>query len=123
MTSSNPAGAMDRAISRIAGGCFGQKRILLMASLSRKRNGRGQTRLIAVHARGVAPPRRVLDQPRVARAEDPLRAIAEPDLELARQDDDELPPGRRVPVDESPNRILTKRDLSGGEAFAPVRSL
>src|SRR5262245_37846006 len=125
MASSKPAGASERAISRMAGGWFGQNKILLMrlASLLREGNRRGQTRLIAVHAGGVTAARRVLDQSRVAGPEDVLRAIPEPDLELTGEDDHELTARRRVPVDEAADRVLAVRDLRGRQALAPLGSL
>src|SRR6185295_1598981 len=44
-----------------------------------------------------------------------------PDLELARQDDDELPSRRRMPVDEVADRALPERDLGGREPLGPGR--
>jgi hypothetical protein len=93
------------------------------ASLLRERDRRRHAGLVAVHPRGVALARRVLDEAGVARTEDLLGAVAEADLELAGQDDDELPPRRRMPVDEAPDRILAEGDLRRGEPLDPVGML
>src|SRR5439155_925240 len=76
-------------------------------------NRRGEHRIVAEDARGVAFAGRVLDQAGVAGAEDVLGAVAQPDLELAGQDDHELAPRRRMPVDELTARPLAERDLRG----------
>src|SRR5262245_59575592 len=123
-TSSKPGGVRFRAISMTASGCLGAKRILVAmgsaSSLLLERNGRRHARHVAVDFRRVPLARRVLDQPGIAGTEDVLGAVAESDLELARQDDDELPARRRVPVLEVPDRTFPERDLGRGEAFAPV---
>ena len=43
----------------------------------------------------------VLHQADVSGAEDLRGAVAQPDLELAREDDDELPPRGGMPIEES----------------------
>src|ERR1700693_5391121 len=65
-------------------------------------------------------PRRVLEQARVARAEEMLGAVSQADLELAGEDDDELPLRRRMPVDETPDRVLPEGDLRRRQALAPI---
>jgi hypothetical protein len=85
-----------------------------------QRDGRRHARHGALDPRGVALARDVLDQPRVARAEDVRGAVAEADLELAGEDDDELAPRRGVPVDEVAHRALAERDLGGVEALGPL---
>src|SRR5712691_4528935 len=136
-TSSKPGGVRFRAISMTASDCLGAKRILVAmrvslvaatgvtasGSLLLQRNRRRQAGLVAVDSRRVPLSRRVLDQARVAGAEDVLRAVSQADLELAREDDDELPPRRRVPVDEAPNRIFPKGNLGRRQALDPVRGL
>src|SRR3954469_18191013 len=107
---------MDFAISMMTGGCLGANRIFLAMGpllLLSERDGGGHDRDLADDPRGVALAGRVLDQPRVAGAEHVLGAIAEPDLELALQDDHELPPRRRVPVEEAADRPHAERDLRG----------
>src|SRR5205814_5039704 len=86
-----------------------------------ERDGRGHVRLGAEDARGVSLARRVLDESGVARPEDVLGAVTEADLELPGQNDDELAPRRRVPVEELPDRPFAERDLSGREPLEPVR--
>src|SRR5262245_65386368 len=109
-------------MSRTAGAWLGEKRITLMAcaSLLRERDGGGDTGPGAVHARGVALAGGVLDEPGVAGAEDLRGAVAEPDLEVALEDDDELPPRRRMPVDEAADGILAEDDLRRRQALDPV---
>src|SRR5712692_2938002 len=91
--------------------------------LLRQRNRRRHAGLIAVDLGGVPLARGVLDEARVARAEDVLGPVAQADLELARHDDHELAPGRRMPVLEIAGRALAKGDLRGGEALPPLRRL
>src|SRR4026208_2033188 len=109
-------------MSSTASDCFGANRILVaMALLLRERDSGGQTRCPAVDAGGMARAGGVLDQPRVAGAEEVLGAIAQPDLELAREDDHELPARRGMPVDEVADRALPKRNLGGREPLGPRR--
>src|SRR5512145_1880081 len=115
-------------MSRIASGCLGMKTILVAMAGSfcgltrrlRQRNGRRHADLVAENARRVTFARRVLDEPRVARAEDVLRAVAEADLELSGQNDDELAARRGMPVEELADRPLPKRDLAGRKPLEPV---
>src|SRR5690348_17245769 len=72
-------------------------------------------------SRGVAAARRVLDQPRVTGAEDVLGPISQADLELAGENDDELAAGRRMPVEITADRILTKRDSGRRQTLSPFR--
>src|SRR5262249_44274914 len=74
----------------------------------------------AEHARGVPLARRVLDEPGITGTEHVLRAIAQADLELARENDRKLPAGGRVPVQELAGRPFSERDLARGETFQPV---
>src|SRR5882724_1627341 len=122
-TSSKPAGVIERAMSRMTGGCLGAKRILVamaVTSLLGERNGRGHHGILADDARGVALAGGVLHETRIAGTEDVLGAVAQPDLELALQDHDELPPRRRVPVQEPPDRPDAERDLRGRQPLEPV---
>src|SRR5262245_22237949 len=119
-TRSKPGGASSRTICMMLSGCLGENRILggivissgLGASLLSERDRGGHYRHLAHHARGMTLPGGVLDQARVAGTEHVLRAVAEPDLELAGQDDHELSPRRRVPVEESSHRPHAERDLA-----------
>src|SRR5262249_15440887 len=107
-------------------GCLGENRILGgMAVSSRLREwDRGRhDGLPADHARGVSLPGGVVDEAGVAGTEDVLGAIAQADLEPARQDDDELTARRRMPVEESPDRPYAERDLRGRPPVEPVRLL
>src|SRR4029453_6855718 len=105
-------------MSRIASGCLGMKTILVAMAGSfcgvtrrlRQRNGRRYADLAAEDARRVALARRVLDEPRVTRAEYMLRSVAEADLELSGQNDDELAAWRGMPVEELAGRPLPERD-------------
>src|SRR4026208_210527 len=109
-------------MSSTASDCFGANRILVaMALLLRERDSGGQTRYAAVDAGGMSLAGGVLDQPRVAGAEEVLGAVAQPDLELAREDDHELPERRGMPVDEVADRALPKRNLGGREPLGPRR--
>src|SRR5262249_49678922 len=74
----------------------------------------------AEHARGVPLARRVLDEPGITGTEHVLRAIAQADLELTRENDHKLPAGGRVPVQELAGRPFSERDLARGETFQPV---
>src|SRR6185369_4672645 len=122
-TSSKPAGVIDFAIVRITSGWLGAKRIFLaisVTSLLGERNRRGHHGLLADHARGVALTGGVLDQARIAGTEHVLGAVAQPDLELAGQDDDELAARRRVPVEEPTHRPHAERDLRRRQSLQPV---
>src|SRR6185436_6363615 len=122
-TSSKPAGVIDFTIVRITSGWFGAKRIFLamaITSLLGERNRRGHHRHLADHARGVALARGVLDQPRVTGTEHVLGAVAQPDLELARQDDDELAARGWMPVEESAHRPHAEGDLRRRQPLEPV---
>src|SRR4026207_2579765 len=102
-TSSKPAGVIDFAIVRITSGWLGAKRIFLaisVTSLLGERNRRGRRGLLAARARGVALTGGVLGEARSAGTEHVLGAVAQPDRELAGQDDDELAARRRVPGGE-----------------------
>src|ERR671933_24532 len=66
---------------------------------------------------------RVLDQAGIAWAEAVLRAVAQPDLELALEDDYELPTRGRMPVLELPGRIPAEGDLCDVDALGPIRVL
>src|SRR5215470_15857891 len=94
-TSSKPAGVIAFAIVRIISGCLGANRIFLaigaLRSLLRERDRRRHDRFLADDARGVALTGGVLDEPGVARTEHVLGAVTQPDLQLAGQDNDELP--------------------------------
>src|SRR5437867_5928313 len=96
---------------------------LLSPASRRERDRRGDHRLVADDARGVAFPRGVLDEPRVAGTEHLRGAVAETDLELTRHDDDELPARRRMPVEKTAHRPLAERDLRRRESLLPVRRL
>src|SRR5438093_3704856 len=133
-TRSKPGGVSERAISMTTGSCLGANRIFatclalpgvrrLRKLLLRQRNGRGQARLAAEHARGMALAGRVLHQPRVTGPEDLLAAVAAADLELTGEDDDELPPRRRVPVEEPVLGPDTERDLRRLQSLEPVSLL
>src|SRR4029453_17065303 len=80
-------------------------------------------RHVPVDFRGVPLPRGVLDEPGVTGAEDVLGSVAQPDLQLARENDHELPARRRMPVLEIPDRALPEGYLGGGQPLAPVRGL
>src|SRR5712664_3429160 len=121
MSSSKPAGVSERAISSTASDCLGANRILVAMAIAPREGWYGEARLAAVHAGGVALAGDVLDQAGVARTEQVLRAVAQPDLELAREDDHELAPGRGMPVDEVADRALAERDLGGREPLGPGR--
>src|SRR5215470_5587577 len=109
-------------MSTTASGCFGANRILV-AILLRQRDGGREAWIVADHARGVALTGRVLDQTRVAGAEDVLGAVAEADLELNLEDDHELAPRCGVPVDELTTRPLAERDLRRAQPLGPLRLL
>ena len=89
-------------------------------SLLRERDRRRQAGLVAVDSRGVPLARRVLDESGVARPEDVLGAVAEADLELPGENDDELAARRRVPVEELAYRPLAERDLICRKPLQPV---
>src|SRR5262249_4079224 len=93
------------------------------ADRSGERNRSSHAGLIAVDARRMPPAGGVLDEPRITGPKDVLRAIAEADLELAGDDDDELPPRRRVPGEEAPDGVLPERALCGRQTFSPLRGL
>src|SRR5437867_3930998 len=78
--------------------------------LAGQRDRRGHAGLIAVHPGGVSAAARILDEARVAGAEDVLGPVAQPDLELARQDDDELAAWSRMPVQRPADGVLAERD-------------
>src|SRR5262245_28423656 len=112
-------------MSMITGGCFGQNRILLAMSeapclLICERDRRRHAGLVADLPRGVALARRVFDQARVAGTEEVLAAVAAADLELAGEDDHELPPRRGMPVVEPADVPFAERDLGGWNALHPV---
>src|SRR5215813_1333955 len=92
-------------------------------SLLLERNGRRHARHVAVHLRRMALARGVLHEARVTRPKDVLRSVAQTNLELAGQDDHELPPRGGVPVLEVPRRALPERDLRGGQSLGPVGAL
>src|SRR2546425_8960669 len=75
---------------------------------------------VAEDARGVPPACRVLDQPGVARAEDALSAVAQADLELAGEHDDELAARGRVPVEVLADRPLAETDLRRRQPLRPL---
>src|SRR5438128_7771720 len=121
---------MDRARSTISSALVGANRILLamlssLLSMLRlcQRDRRGHAALVAEDARGVTLARGVLDQARVAGAEDMLGPVAQPDLELAGEDDHELSARRRVPVDVATDRPVAERDLGRGQAGRPLLGL
>src|SRR2546426_10264261 len=122
-TSSTPGGVSGRAMSRITSGWRGANRILvaMLISLARQRERRRHAGLVAEDSRGVALARRVLDQPGVAGAEDVLGAVAQADLELAVEDDDELAAWGWMPVEVLAERPLAERDLRRCEALRPLR--
>src|SRR2546426_584689 len=122
-TSSKPGGVSVRAMSRLASGWRGPNRILvaLLTSLLSQRDRRRHANLVAQDSRGVALARRVLDQPGVAGAEDVLGAVAQADLELAGEDDDELAAWGRMPVEVLAERPLAERDLRRRQALRPLR--
>src|ERR687887_2016675 len=124
ITSSKPAGVMALAMVTITSGCLGANRIfvamMVSVSLLGERDGGRHDGNVADDARGVALTGRVLDQPRVPGAEHVLGAVAEADLELALQDDDELPARRRVPVERPADRPDVEGDLRRGQALEPV---
>src|SRR5262245_52737852 len=129
-TTSAPSFASSRAVARpmprpppVTIATCPLSSMVTLPPRSGERHGGGEPRHGAVHPCGVALARRVLDQARVAGAEDVLRAVAEPDLELAAQDDDELPPRRRMPVDEPTHGILAEADLRRRQPLHPVRVL
>src|SRR5262247_322530 len=114
-------------MSRIASGCLGMKTILVAMSTPlgfgrglRQWNGRRHADLVAEHARGVPLARRVLDEPSITGTEHVLRAVAQADLELARENDHELTAGGRMPVQELAGRPFSERDLARGQTFQPV---
>src|SRR5438093_9723738 len=127
--SSKPGGVSFLAMSRIASGCLEMKTILVAMCGSlwgvtrrlRQRDGRRHADLVADHARGVPLARRVLDEPRVTRPKHVLRSVAQADLELSGENDHELTPRRRVPVEELAGGPLAERDLARGEPLQPVR--
>src|SRR5256712_4814016 len=110
-------------MSRITSGWRGANRILvaMLTSLLRQRDRRRHAGLVAQDSRGVALARRVLDQPGVAGAEDVLGAVAQADLELAGEDDDELAAWGRMPVEVLAERPLAERDLRRRQALRPLR--
>src|SRR5436309_11915578 len=95
-------------MSRIASGCLGMKTILVAMSGSFCRLEEAITPVERSPSRrsgcrerascGLAG--RVLDESRVARAEHVLGPVAQTDLELPGENDDELAARRGVPVDE-----------------------
>src|SRR5712691_2648947 len=87
----------------------------------RERDRRRHAGSVAEDARRMPPARRVLDQPGVARAEDVLSAVAQADLELAGEHDDELAARGRVPVEVLADRPLAETDLRRREPLRPVR--
>src|SRR5207253_11508984 len=97
-------------------GQFGRVRLLL-----RQRNRRRHAGLIAVDLGGVPLARGVLDETRVARAEDVLGPVAQADLELAGHGDPDLAPGRRMPVLEIAGRAPARGDLRGRDTLPPPR--
>src|SRR5688500_15563253 len=103
----------------MCGGCVGQNRILLaIGTLSSclllgERNGGGDAGLGPDLARGVALPRGVLHEPRIAGTEQVLAAVAAADLELAGEDDHELASRGRMPIVEPAHVPLAERDLRG----------
>src|SRR5262245_49797185 len=115
--------AVGSLVLRRRYGGTGAARWRRVRSLLGQRDGRRHAGLIAVHTRRVTSTRRVFDEPRIARTEDGLRAVAQADLELTRQNDDELAARRRMPVEEPSDRILTECNLCRCEAFRPVRRL
>src|SRR3989449_11722376 len=101
-------------MSRITSGWRGAKRILaaMPGSLRLRERDRGRDAgSVAEDARGVPAARRVLDQPGVARAEAVLPAVAQADLELAGEHDDELAARRRAPVAGLADRPLAATEL------------
>src|SRR2546422_622404 len=110
-------------MSRITSGWRGANRILvaMLTSLLRQRDRRRHANLATQDSRGVALARRVLDQPRVAGTEDVLPAVAQADLELAGEDDDELTPRGRMPVEVLADRPLAERDLRRRQTLRPLR--
>src|SRR5437867_772574 len=62
----------------------------------------------------------VLDQARVAGTEYLRAAVTAADLELPRENDDELSARRRVPVEEAVLRPDAERDLRGRQTLEPV---
>src|SRR5213593_2927522 len=86
----------------------------------RERDRRRHAGVSAEDPRGVPPARRVLDQPGVARAEEVLSAVAQADLELAGEDDDELAARGRVPVEVLADRLDAR--LAVGARVEPKRS-
>src|SRR6266508_4108236 len=115
-------------MSRIASGCLGMKTILVAMSgsfcgLTRRLHSfptRRSSDLVAENARRVALAGRVLNESRVARAEDVLGPVAQTDLELPGKNDDELAARRGVPVDELAHRPLAERDLIRRKPLQPV---
>src|SRR5207244_6005705 len=91
--------------------------VAMLTSLLRQRDRRRHANLVAQDSRGVALARRVLDQPGGAGAEDVLGAVAQADLELAGEDDDELAAWGRMPVDVLAERPLAERDMRSCEAI------
>src|SRR5947209_7539944 len=112
-------------MSRITSGWRGANRILvaMLTSRLRQRDRRRHANLVAEDSRGVALARRVLDQPGVAGAEDVLGAVAQADLELAGEDDDELAAWGRMPVEVLAERPLAEQDLRRCEALRPLQRL
>src|SRR5437016_9425130 len=110
-------------MSRITSGWRGANRILvaMLTSLLRQGDRRRHAGLVAQDSRGVALARRVLDQPGVAGAEDVLSAVAQADLELAGEDDDELAARGRVPVEVLADRPLAETDLRRRQPLRPLR--
>src|SRR6267143_3698452 len=83
-------------------------------------HGRRHADLTTEDARGVPLARRVLDESGVTRSEHVLRAVAQTDLELPGENDDELAAGGRMPVEELARRPLPERDLIRRKALQPV---
>src|SRR2546422_2230760 len=110
-------------MSRITSGWRGANRILvaMLTSLLRQRDRRRHANLVSQDLGGVALARRSLDQPGVAGAEDVLGAVAQADLELAGEDDDELTAWGRMPVEVLAERPLAERDLRSRQALRPLR--
>src|SRR5207247_10891942 len=110
-------------MSRITSGWRGANRILvaMLTSLLRQRDRRRHANLAAQDSRGVALARHVLDQPGVAGAEDVLGAVAQADLELAGEEDDELATWGWMPVEVLAERPLAARELRRRQAIRPLR--
>src|SRR5438874_12636666 len=114
-------------MSRITSGWRGAKRILAVMIpvvrqlLVRQRDRRRHAGAVAEGPRGMPPAGRVLDEPGVTGAEDVLPAVAQADLELAGEEDDELAARGRVPVEVLADRPLPERDLRRRQPLRPLR--